>query len=289
MRHGGKFVAATIALAILVAVGAYFASPYLAIVGLVNALRAGDKDGLEERVDFPAVREHLKAEITASFMAKFQSDPELQSNPFAGLGLALVPMMADKAVDALVTPEGLTRLLAPEQEAANRGPVFGLPKDAGYMTLDRFRVSAPAGRDNGSKINLILRRRGLFHWTVTRIELPKDVLDAEEGATPSTALAPETPQPAEPQVSQSQELEVPVAATAVESSIGLDGAPAPVAALIRRWYAQNDLCRGGSGDDSSTALACDDRETIAGKIDELGWCNGENPARQTAWARCNGR
>lgn len=288
MRHGGKFVAATIALAVLIAIGAYFASPYVALVGLVNALRAGDKDGLEERVDFPAVREHLKAEITASFVAKFQSDPELQSNPFAGLGLALVPMMADKAVDALVTPEGLTRLLAPEKEA-DRGPVFGLPKDAGYMTLDRFRVSAPAGHDKASKINLILRRKGLFHWTVTRIELPKDVLSAEEGATPSAAPASEPPQPAEPQAAQSPEPEVPVEASVATSSNAVDGAPPPVTALIRRWYAQNDRCRGGSGDDPSTALACDDRETIAGKIDELGWCYGENPARQTAWARCNGR
>ncbi|WP_304274469.1 hypothetical protein [Caulobacter segnis] len=135
------------------------------------------------------------------------------------------------------------------------------------------------------KINLILRRRGLFHWAVTRIELPKDVLDAEEGATPSAAPAPETPQPAEPDVAQAPEPEAPAAAP---SSV-VESAPPPVAALIRRWYAQNDRCRGGSGDDPSTALACDDRETTAGKIDELGWCYGENPARQTTWARCNGR
>jgi len=288
MRHGGKLVGGAIALALLVAAVGYFASPYVAIVGLVNALRAGDKDGLEERVDFPAVREHLKAEITASFMAKFQSDPELQSNPFAGLGLALVPMMADKAVDALVTPEGLTRLLAPEKDA-DRGPVLGLPKDAGYVTLDRFRVSAPAGRDKASKINLILRRRGLFHWTVTRIELPKDVLDAEEGATPSAAPAPETPQPAEPRVAESLEPEVPAASAPATASSAVESAPPPVAALIRRWQAQNERCRRGQGDDPSTAQACDDRETIAGKIDELGWCYGENPAHQTAWARCDGR
>jgi hypothetical protein len=288
MRHRGKFVAIAIALAALLAIGAYFASPYVAIVGLANALRAGDKDGLEERVDFPAVREHLKAEITASFVSKFQSDPELQSNPFAGLGLALVPMMADKAVDALVTPEGLTRLLASENEA-DRGPVLGLPKDAGYMTLDRFRVSAPAGQDKSSKINLILRRKGLFHWTLTRIELPKDVLDAEGGATRSDAPAAEAPQPPEQQFAQDGGVDVPVAPTVAASAAGSEAAPPPVAALIRRWQTQDALCRSASGDDPSAALACDDREALAGKIDELGWCYGENPARQTMWARCNGR
>jgi len=132
-----KIVAALAASMVVLLVGSYFASPYLAVVGIVNAVRAGDKDGLEERVDFPAVREHLKAEITAIFVAKLRDDPEMQSNPFAGLGLALIPMMADKAVDALVTPEGLTHLLAQGQDPGDKKPVFGLPKDAGYITLDR--------------------------------------------------------------------------------------------------------------------------------------------------------
>ncbi|KQY28288.1 hypothetical protein ASD38_16525 [Caulobacter sp. Root487D2Y] len=163
--------------AIVLLVGGYLASPYIAVVGLVNAARAGDKDGLEERVDFPAVREHLKAELTATFMTKFQEDPEMQSNPFAGLGLALIPLMADKAVNALVTPEGLTRLLAKTQTPSDRKPVFGLPKDAGYVTLDRFRVGAPAGDDGGKKIQLIFRRQGLFSWKLNRIDLPPDFLE----------------------------------------------------------------------------------------------------------------
>jgi hypothetical protein len=157
--------------------GGYLASPYFAVVGLVNAARAGDKDGLEERVDFPAVREHLKAELTASFIAKFQNDPEMQSNPFAGLGLALIPVMADKAVNALVTPEGLTRLLAENQTPSDKKPVFGVPQDAGYVTLDRFRVGAPGGPDGSKTMQLIFRRQGLFTWKLNRIALPADFLE----------------------------------------------------------------------------------------------------------------
>lgn len=295
MTKGAKLLAALAGGILIIAAGAYLVSPYVAIVGLVNTLRAGDKDGLEERIDFPAVREHLKAEITASFLAKFQSDPELRDNPFAGLGLALVPALADKAVDALVTPEGLARLLAPE-ENADRGPVFGLPKDAGYMTLDRFRVSAPAGEGKTSKINLILRRRGLFTWIVTRIELPKDILAGEAAATPSSGSASppiSAPQPSEPppQGPPPQEASMSLSTPRVAVASNLADAPPAVAALIRVWSAQNDHCRGGSGDDPATAQACDDREMTEGKIDRLGWCYGEDAkyGYQAHWARCQGR
>ncbi len=283
-----KIAAALAVSALVLLVGGYFASPYLAVVGLVNAIRAGDKDGLEERVDFPAVREHLKAEITATFVAKFRDDPEMQANPFAGLGLALVPVMADKAVDALVTPEGLAHLLAESQDPADRKPVFGLPKDAGYITLDRFRVSAPAGKSKTKKIDLILRRQGLFHWTLTRIQLPKDFLEDEQTVAdaappPAGGVSPE-----------------PIAETAADPAITstdtqTDGTPADappaVASLIRQWSGENERCRGGSGDDPATGQACDDREATGGKIDALGWCYGEDAdyGYQAKWARCKGR
>ncbi len=284
-----KIVGALAASMVVVLVGSYFASPYLAAVGLVNAVRAGDKDGLEERVDFPAVREHLKAEITATFVAKLRDDPEMQSNPFAGLGLALIPMMADKAVDALVTPEGLTHLLAQGQDAGDKKPVFGLPKDAGYITLDRFRVRAPAGKDGTKKIELILRRQGLFHWTLTRIELPKNFLEDEQ---PAAAAASEpSSADASAQASAATPNEVPVGAE--DGSV--DGVPADappaVASLIRQWYDENDRCRGGSGDAPATAQACDERTITDGKIDSLGWCYGEDAeyGYQAKWARCKGR
>jgi hypothetical protein len=284
-----KIAAALAASVLALLAGGYFVSPYLAVVGLVNAVRAGDKDELEERVDFPAVREHLKAEITATFLAKFRDDPEMQSNPFAGLGLALIPMMADKAVDALVTPEGLSHLLAQGLEPSDRKPVFGLPKDAGYITLDRFRVSAPAGQNKTKKIDLILRRQGLFHWTLTRIELPKDFLEdeqpvASDGQEPAATDAPATPPVADaPNDSATATAEAQVDET--------PDAPPAVASLIRQWHDENERCRGGHGDDPATGQACDDREATGGKIDALGWCYGEDAeyGYQAKWARCKGR
>jgi len=283
-----KIVAALAASMVVVLAGSYLASPYLAVVGLVNAIRAGDKDGLEERVDFPAVREHLKAEITATFVAKLRDDPEMQSNPFAGLGLALIPVMADKAVDALVTPEGLTHLLAQGQEPGDKKPVFGLPKDAGYITLDRFRVRAPAGKDGTKKIELILRRQGLFHWTLTRIELPKNFLEDEQ---PVAAAASEL---SSADASAQAPAETPnVSSSAEDRSVDFVPADAPpaVASLIQQWYDENDRCRGGSGDDPATAQACDERTITDGKIDGLGWCYGEDAefGYEAKWARCKGR
>ncbi len=284
-----KIAAALAASALVLLLGGYFASPYLAVVGLVNAVRANDKDGLEERVDFPAVREHLKAEITASLVAKFRDDPEMQANPFAGLGLALVPMMADKTVDALVTPEGLTHLLAQDQNPSDRKPVFGLPKDAGYVTLDRFRVRAPAGKSKTRIIELILRRQGLFHWTLTRIELPKDFLEEEQPVAASVSQ-PATDPPVPTALADTAGDRATASAGVPADGVPVDAPPA-VASLMAQWYDQNDRCRGGSGDDPATGQACDEREVTGGKIDALGWCYGEDAeyGYQARWARCKGR
>jgi hypothetical protein len=283
-----KIAVAMAASVLLVLLGAYLASPYLAVIGLVNAVRAGDKDGLEDRVDFPAVREHLKAQITTGLIAKFQRDPELQANPFAGLGLALIPMMADKAVDALVTPEGLIHLLDQGQAAA-RKPVFGLPRDAGYVTLDRFRVGAPAGQDKTKTIELILRRQGLFNWTLTRIALPKNFLETEASPAEAASAPSDVPAAAAEDIVAS---DAPVAEPAQAPIVDdLTGAPPPVAGLVARWREENGRCRGGSGDDPATGQACDDREITGGKIDALGWCYGQGAeyGYQARWARCEGR
>ena len=55
---------------------AYLASPFLAVRQFRNAALAADVDGLDATVDFPAVRESLKSQITVALTAKMANDPE---------------------------------------------------------------------------------------------------------------------------------------------------------------------------------------------------------------------
>ncbi|MBP7704490.1 MAG: DUF2939 domain-containing protein [Caulobacter sp.] len=176
-----------VAVAVLVA-GLYAASPFWAMNRLRAAIEAGDRDRLEELVDFPSVRENLKADLNAAMMARIRNAPDLRDNPFAGLGMVLVPAIVDRLVDAMITPAGLAQLSegesptpggqrsesakAPESKPAERKEE---PKLAyGYRDLNRFQVVQTVDR---GELTWVFRRRGLFSWQLVRLELPKALLD----------------------------------------------------------------------------------------------------------------
>jgi hypothetical protein len=168
-----------IALAVLAAllVAAYAASPYYAFYRLEQAAKAHDRDALEDDVDFPAVREDFKAQINAALLAKMQDDPSLKHNPIAQLGLLIVPAILDRLIDSYVTPDGIATMLT---EA--RAPMPGNHRDPephgrvhfaqSYEGPNRFKVTASEDRHPDRPLTFVLARRGLFGWTLVRIELP---------------------------------------------------------------------------------------------------------------------
>jgi hypothetical protein len=60
---------------IVIGVVAYELSPLFAFNSLKRAAKSGDRDRLEQVVDFPAVRENLKSQISASILEAMRADP----------------------------------------------------------------------------------------------------------------------------------------------------------------------------------------------------------------------
>jgi len=63
----------------------------------------------------------------------------------------------------------------------------------------------------------------------------------------------------------------------------------PIEVLLKEIDALNSQCRGGSGDDPKTQLACDKREARAQEAEQRGWCWGPQGAAINAdkhWMRC---
>ncbi len=169
-----------IAAIIAVCVAAYLASPFLAVRQFRNAALAADVHGLDATVDFPAVRESLKSQFTVALTAKMASDPEMKSNPFAGLGAMLMPSIIGKMVDGFVTPEGISALVKQGRVKSNKADSRTTSnQDIHYSyacrSLDRFAVmiEAPntAKKDAPS---LVFERRGLFSWKMIRLEIPEN-------------------------------------------------------------------------------------------------------------------
>lgn len=173
-----KWVAAAVAL-LLVAGGFYFGSPYLAVRALQTAAAEGDKDALEQKVDFPAVRESLKSQMSAALMTKMQTDPEMKDNPFAALGAALLPTMINGMVDAFVTPDAIAAMVRGQKpsEKATSGSNPDIASETEWVGLDRFRVKLRNTKTDEEGPSLLFERRGFASWKLIKMELPPTLFD----------------------------------------------------------------------------------------------------------------
>ncbi|WP_018110721.1 DUF2939 domain-containing protein [Thermus igniterrae] len=167
MGRGLKWVLAALGLAVL-ALGLYlWASPYLFLRSLQAAILQGDKVRLERLVDFPRLREGLKAQLQAKLLQETQKEAE--TNPFAGLAYLLVAGMVDPLVDLLVSPEGFAALGtgAEPGEAPKEEVKSWRLRYQGFQTAYLYHPQDPQSR-------LYLERQGLWGWKVVRMEIPLD-------------------------------------------------------------------------------------------------------------------
>lgn len=184
-----------LAIAVLVAIlGAwYYATPYLAFSAMKAAADKRDAQTLSDYVDYPAVRESLKA----TFKAKMAGDlvkGGANANPFVALGMMLAGALVDTMVDAMITPQGLTSLMnaeqaAPKIESPRKPPpepqTQTLPQQSKteqsaretvitrrYAGWNRFEISASKSDKPDDKVTMVMLRQGIASWKLSAIDLP---------------------------------------------------------------------------------------------------------------------
>lgn len=171
----------TIIIAIAVA-GYFYFSPYLAVRDLRVALVESDAAGLDEVVDFPQLREGLKAQLNAMMLKETAS--ELDANPFGALAVGLGSKLVDSLIDAIVTPHGLATLSrgdSSQHESLNissASPRSSTPPKRPFEnarlshdSLSRFSMRVPD--DKGGEIRFIFRRTGV-KWRLADVLIPLD-------------------------------------------------------------------------------------------------------------------
>jgi len=165
----------------VLAAGYAAASPYLAVRAMRDAAMAGDAAGVAEHVDFPAVKDSLKANLAASMMERAGSTPD--ANPMAEAGAMFAMAFMGPMIDAMVSPEGLTALMKhgalpkPDLHEADRGP--SAPTETQLDTRMRYRdwstfvVTIDDTSDPDAPVGLVFRRHGLTAWKLTSLDLPR--------------------------------------------------------------------------------------------------------------------
>jgi len=175
----------SIAVVMVLAVGGYlFASPYMTLASIRDALAENDSDTLNQKIDFPAVRQDLKDRLAFVLMKK--TEKESEKNPMAMLAAGLVGSFADRLVDTLVTPIAISRMMSgSEVKDVSAGGVKiktdpeKLKKavdnsEMGYDSFDRFSMLMT--NEKGREIRFVLGRDGIG-WKLIRIEIPVDHLE----------------------------------------------------------------------------------------------------------------
>lgn len=167
------YVAAGAAAIALLGLTSYF-SPYWDLHQMKTAVENRDAERFSAKVDFPALRESIKAQMGLAL------DKELagaSDKPLAGLGQMMANALLGPIVEAAVSPAGVMRMFQsgsarpvlkrdegdPEAPGRDQRPDYSVA----YRSWDTVSVTK-AGGESGA---FILKRAGLWSWKLAAIEL----------------------------------------------------------------------------------------------------------------------
>ena len=154
----------TVALAVVVAVAAYwYWSPLLVVHQMKEAVRAHDVEAFNSHVDFPALRESMKDEMTG--------------RPSEGALDSLGRMLGGVVVDVLVRPETVMFVLEhgdfSKQRGGARSETDPAPPARGAARTKWLGERAGGNRHKRrqDKIALVFVRNGFADWKLSELRL----------------------------------------------------------------------------------------------------------------------
>jgi hypothetical protein len=163
---------------------AYFASPFLAWRSIREAVRNADEREMARMIDLPSVRGGLTDQLHTLFAGRIAADPRLKGNPYASLGLKLLPGLVARMTDAYLTPEAIAVMVSQgrppltQGETVLLGAATRLTVRYAYLNLDMVRVTAAGPGNPDAPLEFLLRRQHVFGWRLVRITLPPDARSA---------------------------------------------------------------------------------------------------------------
>lgn len=181
-----KLVFGLLGLAALAA--AYCAYPFWIASTLLHAVATRDRAVLEAYIDFPRVREGLKADFNAQLLKGVLADHGQPGATFGGAIATLIgPQVVETMVDALVTPAGLVQALAGhatmtgEDSGAIERRIRQNVRSARFIAPDTFSIAlGEAGEPEENWVHVILSLSG-FTWRVTSLRLPESSFPSLHG------------------------------------------------------------------------------------------------------------
>ncbi|WP_420471612.1 DUF2939 domain-containing protein [Brevundimonas sp. FT23042] len=184
-----KIIGRLVLAAIIVAVISFFAAPGVAFFAIRSAADANDAAALSRLIDYTAVRQSLRPQLTGNPAAQAPA-PSFLEDP-----IGAVRRQFEQAVPALgptpdtyLTPAAVGALTRGEgRYASQRTAVPGAEQrrdpfpEPVFWGVNRARMAVTD--EGGSKTVFTFERRGPFDWRLVHIGLP-------EGVSPAARPAP---------------------------------------------------------------------------------------------------
>ncbi|RZJ03827.1 MAG: DUF2939 domain-containing protein [Brevundimonas sp.] len=171
-------------LTVIATVISFFAAPAVGFFAIRSAADANDVAGLSRLIDFTAVRQSLRPQLSGN-PAAMAPAPSFMEDPIGAVRRQLEqasPALAPD-VDVYLTPAAIAALTrgegryasqrtgaAPEDERTNPMP------SPTYWSINRARMAVTD--EGGSQTIFTFERRGPFEWKLVHIGLPEGVAPA---------------------------------------------------------------------------------------------------------------
>jgi hypothetical protein len=168
-----RLLVIVLGLALGLAAICFVAAPYVAFFAVRSAADAQDVQGLNQLVDFDAVRTSLRTGLAPPAPA---AAPSVWKDPLGALQNAIRPIAQPAPdVDAYLTPKALSALTRGEAQDAIRPQPPGTRPEAPwpsvkYWGFNRCRLAVHAS-GHGDSI-FTFERKGPFTWRLVQIGLP---------------------------------------------------------------------------------------------------------------------
>ncbi|CAD6515075.1 hypothetical protein LMG28727_01076 [Paraburkholderia kirstenboschensis] len=160
-RSARPLIVTLVVVVVIAALGFAYASPYIALNNLKRAADARDAQTVNRYVDFPALRESLKQQVTGLLTRRLDSHGN--GNPLAAIGAMIGVALIGPLVDAYATPDGVAALLngmpprGEPGERPNAAPVTGNPPAASASASPGADTDAPGGATGNASDNATSR------------------------------------------------------------------------------------------------------------------------------------
>lgn len=160
-------------------------SPAIAFKSMRSAALAKDADTVNSYIDYPKLRENFKGQVHA-LLAKNLPQGDNAENAGATIGHSLGILLADRMIEALISPETFSSFITNEKMNAEKDR---LKFDWHYKGLNQVIVVIETGQTGGQRPKLLFEREGFFNWKLTQIILPEDIEESKHQALKSTFQA----------------------------------------------------------------------------------------------------